>query len=218
MNNAKRIDNSKSIFISPNGLLLDKGIRRVTPVQDAETGYLAFRVTSDSSPSQYEKRYVHVENFRHHSGVPNLPKLKPEDVVFIDGDKRNIDIRNLQLSEEASERLFTNTVNQAPAVKKTGQDRPDDIPPVPAFVSEDTDSIPTETDTAENNNSEKDDTGNNNPDDIRFKAVHKGGGLYNILNEEGDDVTDAFVEPGKKLRGKKNVEKLADENDIIIEF
>lgn len=138
MSNMKEIDGSKGICIGPDGKLLQDGVRPITPTKDKE-GRRVFKVRSNTNPSRKEYRYVHVETFRHFSGIPELGtvQLAPEDVVFVEGDRPHI--HNLRLSDQAQERIFGKKKKKPPKKEK---DPPEPVEPKAKSETPEPESVP----------------------------------------------------------------------------
>ena len=105
MSKCVNIDGTKDVMVGPDGRLLKRGTRRLTPQTDKE-GRAYIELRSRTEPNEQEQRYLRVLVFEHHSTVPGAQRaqLGIEDVELVDFDK-GVDISNLRLTESGLEKI-----------------------------------------------------------------------------------------------------------------
>lgn len=238
---AKQFEN-KNLTISPNGLILRGGRSRVEPITDKETGLKYFEVFDASAKNKKRRCCLHVEVFRLYSGIPNIPRLKPEDVEFIEGNR--IDIGNLKLSESGMKRVYGSNADSADFADSTDDSGADKQ----TADGKETDGVaePAETTDEEASTSDAEATEGKDGDDVAASSSAKATEDKDSADadEAGDSETDAVaavpvvafkenpkssfytvedsagnpLNDGKKINGQAAVEKWADEQGYAVDF
>lgn len=212
-----QLGHSKPFIITDRGDLKTLGLAKLPLDVDPKTGMVIFKeIDKNGKEVVY---YIAIEVIRHFGkfGRIRVDSLQPEDIIFLDGNKKNNRIDNLGISEKAAERLKL--------IGATGVHANSGEMPPPAMVVDDGDDEEEEQDEVDSNSlealqqepleivvDEEEVLGAEPmPEEAIYHVVEpESGSYYDIADQLGNSILE------KKLNGKSKVLNYLKEHGITV--